>query len=94
VTDQTGPAVLEPTVLEIVQEVLERGARVRLSDDLYDLGFDSLRIMQVAARVGERLGVEAPLAAYFDAGTVADLVAVIASAPAIAATTPASEEPA
>lgn len=81
----------EPAVLAIVQEVLEREAPVSLSDDLYDLGFDSLRMMQVAARVGERLGVEAPLAAYFDAGTVADLVAVIASARP-ATTTPAGEE--
>jgi len=86
VADQT-----EAAVLAIVQEVLEREAPVSLTDDLYDLGFDSLRIMQVAARVGERLGVEAPLAAYFDAGTVSDLVAVIASAPAVTATTTPAE---
>jgi acyl carrier protein len=71
--------------MEIIAEVLELAghtAPAAATDDLYDLGFDSLRIMQVAARVTERLGVEAPLAAYFDAGTIADLVTLIKAAPA------------
>jgi len=71
-------------VLDIVREVL-RGQRanvaVGLQDDLFDLGFDSLLIVQVAARVRERLGVDPPLSAYFDAGTVAELGAAVAAAP-------------
>jgi acyl carrier protein len=73
-------------VLDIVREVL-RGKRadvaVGLQDDLFDLGFDSLVIAQVAARVRERLGVDPPLSAYFDAGTVAELGAMVAAAPAV-----------
>jgi acyl carrier protein len=66
-------------VLDIVREVLEADA-VRLDDDLFDLGFDSLSIVKTAARVRERLGADPPLAVYFDAGTVADLVRVVESA--------------
>jgi acyl carrier protein len=66
-------------VLDIVREVLDADA-VRLDDDLFDLGFDSLSIVKTAARVRERLGADPPLAAYFDAGTVADLVRLVESA--------------
>jgi acyl carrier protein len=75
----------DQAAMKIIAEVLALAghtAPVAATDDLYDLGFDSLRIMQLAARVTERLGVEAPLAAYFDAGTVADLVTLIATASA------------
>lgn len=74
---------------DIVDEVLtgnelSPGAPVGLSDDLYDLGFDSLLMIQVAARVRERLRVDPPLAAYFDAGTVAELVTLVRGAPPVA----------
>ncbi|WP_433040556.1 acyl carrier protein [Dactylosporangium sp. CS-033363] len=62
-------------VYAIVDEVLERP--VRPEDDLFALGFDSLLIARTAARVRERLGVELPLAEYFNAGTVADLAAAV-----------------
>ncbi|WP_426502049.1 acyl carrier protein [Dactylosporangium sp. McL0621] len=62
-------------VYAIVDEVLERPARP--DDDLYDLGFDSLLIARTAARVRERLGVDLPLAEYFNAGTVAELAAAV-----------------
>jgi acyl carrier protein len=65
------------SVYAIVDEVLERP--VRPDDDLYDLGFDSLLISRTAARVRERLGVDLPLAAYFNAGTVAELAAAVES---------------
>jgi acyl carrier protein len=71
---------------DIVDEVLtgnelNPGAPVDLDDDLYELGFDSLIIIQVAARVRERLGVDPPLGAYFDAGTVGELVTLVRDAP-------------
>ncbi|GAA3287785.1 acyl carrier protein [Dactylosporangium vinaceum] len=69
-------------VYAIVDEVLRGvdGARpVRPEDDLYDLGFDSLLIARTAARVRERLGVDLPLAEYFNAGTVAELAAAVES---------------
>jgi acyl carrier protein len=65
------------SVYAIVDEVLERP--VGPDEDLYDLGFDSLLISRTAARVRERLGVDLPLAAYFNAGTVAELAAAVES---------------
>lgn len=75
-------------IRDIVSEVLDRNdlspdTPVGLADDLYELGFDSLLIIQVAARVRERLGVDPPLASYFDAGTVAELVAAARAAPPV-----------
>jgi acyl carrier protein len=64
---------LDAVVLDIVQEVLRRPT-VAPDDDLFDLGFDSLMIAMTAARIQRRLGVEIPLAVYFDAETVAHLV--------------------
>jgi acyl carrier protein len=69
----------ETEVLEIVREVLDVDP-VRPEDDLFDLGFTSLAIVKTAARVRERLDAEPPLSAYFDAATVADLVAVVVAA--------------
>lgn len=73
--DRTDDLVL-PTVLEIVREVIDGEAAP--GDDLFDLGFDSLRIAMTAARVRERLDVDLPLSMYFDAATVADLAEAIA----------------
>lgn len=78
--------VTTEAVLDIVREVLARaelspGTPVGPADDLYDLGFDSLLIIQVAARIRERLGADPPLAAYFEAGTVAELAATVAASP-------------
>jgi acyl carrier protein len=70
---------LEDQVLDIVREVLD-GQPVALDDDLFDLGFDSLLVARAAARVRERLAVDPPLSAYFDAATPADLVIAIAAA--------------
>lgn len=71
---RTDDVVLE-TVLEIVREVI--GGEATPGDDLFDLGFDSLRIAMTAARVRERLDVDLPLSTYFDAATVADLAAAV-----------------
>jgi len=56
------------------------GRAVALDDDLFDLGFDSLLVARAAARVRERLAVDAPLSVYFDAATPADLAAALAAA--------------
>jgi acyl carrier protein len=73
------PAALVDAVVDIVRDALDSAA-VGPDDHLFDLGFDSLAIVKTAARVRERLDVELPLAAYFDAGTVADLAVAIAAA--------------
>ncbi|MEQ4305623.1 acyl carrier protein [Plantactinospora sp. B6F1] len=71
--------VTQEEVLKIVREVLDVDP-VRPEDDLFDLGFTSLAIVKTAARVSERLDADLPLSAYFDAATVADLVAAVAAA--------------
>jgi acyl carrier protein len=73
------PTSVADAVLDIVRDVLDSDA-VRLDDDLFELGFDSLSIAMTAARVRERLGADPPLSAYFDAGTVADLAELVAAA--------------
>jgi acyl carrier protein len=78
-----GGADVAQRVLDIVREVIAAkrvAATVSPGDDLFDLGFDSLLIVQVAARVRERIGVDPPLSVYFDAGTVAELGGAVAAA--------------
>jgi long-chain acyl-CoA synthetase len=75
----TGRSNLAGAVLDIVREVLGRDT-IDPRDDLFEAGFDSLAIVKTAARVRERLGVDVPLAAYFDAGTPAELAAALESA--------------
>src|SRR6266700_3754856 len=52
--------------------------RVGAVDSLFDLGVNSLLLVQVISRVREVFGAEIPLAALFDHPTVAGLAAVIA----------------
>jgi acyl carrier protein len=73
------PGVVE-ALLGILREALQSDA-VQPEDDLFDLGVDSLVIVKTAARVRERLGVDPPLSAYFDAGTVAELARTVSGAP-------------
>jgi hypothetical protein len=80
-------AVVE-VLLEILRDVLGSDA-VRPGDDLFDLGVNSLVIAKTATRVRTRLGVDPPLAAYFDAGTVAELAEAVCAAPPL----PAVETP-
>jgi len=69
----------EAVVLEIVRDVLGN-AEVRPEHDLFELGFDSLRIARTAARVRERLDVDLPLSVYFDMSTVAELAGTVDAA--------------
>jgi amino acid adenylation domain-containing protein len=63
---------LEAAVCAIWAEVLGVDA-VGVTDSFFDLGGHSLAVARVAARVDERLGVDLPMRAYFDATTVEDL---------------------
>jgi amino acid adenylation domain-containing protein len=53
--------------------------RVRPEDDLFDLGADSLALMQLTARMRERWGIEVPVDVFYEAGTVADVADAVAA---------------
>ncbi|WP_050515073.1 non-ribosomal peptide synthetase [Streptomyces rimosus] len=48
------------------------------TDDIFDLGGHSITMTQISTRILDRLGVEVPLSAYFDAPTVEGIAAVVA----------------
>lgn len=70
----------EVTLAGIWAEVLGVEA-VSLQDDFFVLGGHSLRAMQVTSRVWRAFGVELPLAAVFEAPTLAGLAQRIEAAP-------------
>lgn len=76
---------LEPLVAGVWAEVLSL-AKVGADDDFFALGGHSLAAAQIAARLGDALGVAVPLALVFEAPTVAEqasaLSALVPSGPA------------
>ncbi|MEU3862245.1 amino acid adenylation domain-containing protein [Streptomyces sp. NPDC028722] len=71
------PEDLLASVRQIWCEVL-RVPDLGDTEDLFDLGGHSLTVARISARILDRLGVEVPLLAFFDAPTVQGLTAVIA----------------
>jgi amino acid adenylation domain-containing protein len=51
---------------------------VQPDDDLFELGMQSLALMQLSVRVENELGVSVPIDDFYDAARVLDLVAVVA----------------
>ncbi|MBW3570415.1 MAG: amino acid adenylation domain-containing protein [Gemmatimonadetes bacterium] len=70
---------VERALAAVWTEVL-RADRVYLNDSFFDLGGHSLLATQVVTRVREALGVELPLAAVFEAPTLAELAAAVEGA--------------
>lgn len=64
---------LEIEVAEVLREVLDL-PRVGLDDDFLELGGDSLRAIEVANLLEERVGLQVTLEEVFDAATVRGLV--------------------
>jgi NADP-dependent 3-hydroxy acid dehydrogenase YdfG/acyl carrier protein len=62
----------EHKIAAIVQELLGI-AGVGKSDDLFELGFDSLLAHRLATRLAQQHGLEVPIAAVFEHPSVADL---------------------
>jgi acyl carrier protein len=74
-----GPAIvggLAADVADIWREILGVDS-VSLSDDLFDLGGHSLTITRISVRIRSRIGVDVPLAAFYDTPTVPGIVTVI-----------------
>ena len=74
------PDGLQGAVLEVFREVLGVHS-AGVMDDFFELGGNSLLAVQALVRLRERLGVELPLSAVFDARTAAGLAASVGSAP-------------
>lgn len=66
----------EAVLQALFADVLDRDA-VGLDDDFFALGGDSLRAASLVAGLGERLGIEAPLAVLLEAPTPSTLAAAL-----------------
>lgn len=80
--DDDTPEQLNTVVAHIWAEVLHHDA-IRPSDDFFALGGDSLRGLQVLARIREALGLELPLETLFDHSTLEEFIACLATMPHI-----------
>jgi acyl carrier protein len=87
-----GRRVSEEALAKIWVEVL-RVPRVETHANFFDIGGDSLKAMEVVARVGEILQVDLPLMAFFEDPTVTHLAAVIDELKAAGTTTPIMRTP-
>ena len=71
-----GGTATEQAVAKIWTEVL-RLPTVNTTDDFFNLGGDSMKAMEVIARISQDLRVELPLMAFFEDPTVAHLASVL-----------------
>jgi acyl carrier protein len=73
------PAQIEAGVIEVLKTVSPRPIQPTLESDLVvDLGFDSLRVLQVIAELEDRFDVSIPLNDLPSTRTVAQVVAQVA----------------
>jgi acyl carrier protein len=87
-----GRRVSEEALAKIWAEVL-RVPRVETQANFFDIGGDSLKAMEVVARVSEILQVDLPLMAFFEDPSIAHLAAVIDELKADGATAPITRVP-
>jgi amino acid adenylation domain-containing protein len=77
---------VEEVLAEIWGEVLHLD-RVGVEESFFELGGHSLLVMRAVSRIREIFGVELPLRAFFDQGTVAGLAALLSTDPRFARST-------
>lgn len=70
------PESLPDAILAIWREVLQQPA-MGATDDLFDLGGDSVVMTRMAARMRDRLGIDVPLDAFFEAPTVESMAELV-----------------
>ena len=73
---------MEQRILEIWAQVLNTGS-LRLDDDFFDLGGDSILAMQVVNRIAESTGLWVTIDKFFEHPTVTGLSRVIACSPEV-----------
>jgi acyl carrier protein len=79
-TPQPVTAAIEAGVIEVLKIVSRRPIEPTLESDLVvDLGFDSLRILEVIAELEDRFDVSIPLNDLPSTRTVAQVVAQVAA---------------
>ncbi|MGD8601840.1 MAG: phosphopantetheine-binding protein, partial [Gemmatimonadota bacterium] len=81
-SDVDGPVPPETERQRLLVDAWQQCLDVRpigVTDDFVDLGGDSLRAVELAMDMSERLGVEIPAAALYDNPTIAELDAVVDS---------------
>jgi acyl carrier protein len=79
-TPQPVTAAIETGVIEVLKIVSRRPIEPTLESDLVvDLGFDSLRILEVIAELEDRFDVSIPLNDLPSTRTVAQVVAQVAA---------------
>ena len=66
----------QQAVADVWSQVLDR-SYIALTDNFFDLGGDSLKAMEVIARLHAALGVEVPLLAFFEDATIAHAAEVV-----------------
>ena len=77
---QPVPAEIEAEVIEVLKAVSRRPIAPTLESDLLvDLGFDSLRVLEVIAELEDRFDVSIPLNDLPSTRTVAQVVARVAA---------------
>jgi amino acid adenylation domain-containing protein len=85
-----GRATLSPTERLLIEKIVRPIVGLRdldPGDDLFDLGVDSLRAIQIVAAIEDLFQVELPVNAFFDSPSVVSLAAVIDGMPQQAAPT-------
>jgi acyl carrier protein len=75
---------IERTLVEIWTEVLGLD-RVGTTENLFQLGGNSLTAMQIAARISDALEIDLPVSVFFEHPTVAELARVIEPAKVLSA---------
>lgn len=71
---------IEHGVIEVLKSVSRRPIEPTRDSDLADLGFDSLKILEVVAELEDRFDVSIPLNDVPAVRTVAQVVALVSSA--------------
>lgn len=75
--DTEAAVSLEQALAQLWKDTLQL-AEVGVNDSFFALGGDSLAAKRMLTQIGRRFGIECSLVEFFDADTIAGLVAILA----------------